>query len=433
MSAFSGGGAGGGGGGVFGGAPSQSGSGGGLLGAAPSSQPGATGGGLFGGASSQSAAGGGLFGGSTGSQNQQQNTGMTSGFGGPSLFGGNAQQTPGQQSSGGIFGNLSQSKPSTAPSLFAPSSQQQQPSLFGATSNIPPSSRPMFAGPLPGAITPGQNQPLQQPVPGVNIDVSQMRSTTRFNDLHSHLQEQIMQIDSLITAQTQAAAQVSAFLPSHGEALKFLPNDADYLTQRVDAVELALDNDSTAIAHQKSTLTSAARDASRVFRAAENLKLPPQFHYHIAGSIASGSPTAGNSAAPRVNAPALEGDDDDDDPLAPVDLIPFFSTCADELRERLRVYESQLSEVGAHMSAIEARVLAETEAALLRAGAQATGADGVEGSKDEQIRVLYAVLRDFEAAILKVAGHVGVAREGVLEVTGMLGGPPPASRLGSGN
>ena len=56
------------------------------------------------------------------------------------------------------------------------------------------------AKPLAGSLTLGQGSASQNNTqPGVKIDLSNLRPTTRFSDLHDDLKKQIETIDSFIT------------------------------------------------------------------------------------------------------------------------------------------------------------------------------------------------------------------------------------------
>lgn len=76
----------------------------------------------------------------------------------------------------------------------------------------------------------------------------------------------------------------------------------------------------------------------------------------------------------------------------------------------LKTYTGNMTEIELHLKGVEARTLQQIQQLLL-----SNGRDG-SGSQESLIQELSAVLRDFEAGILGVAGKVGAAREGVHEL-----------------
>ena len=74
-------------------------------------------------------------------------------------------------------------------------------------------------------------------------------------------------------------------------------------------------------------------------------------------------------------------------------------------------FKKNLTDVETYLSGLESNTNAQIEAARWSRGHEVNG-----GSTDDKIRELAGVLREFEAGIIGVAGKVGKAREGVLEV-----------------
>jgi nucleoporin p58/p45 len=80
-----------------------------------------------------------------------------------------------------------------------------------------------------GGLSLGQStNQQQQTVPGVRIDVTNIRGTTRFNDLHEDLQKQISFLDDFIQAQIQLKNDCDAIMPSHDSQLAQVPNDVEF-------------------------------------------------------------------------------------------------------------------------------------------------------------------------------------------------------------
>ncbi|KAI4153248.1 MAG: hypothetical protein LQ340_002434 [Diploschistes diacapsis] len=241
----------------------------------------------------------------------------------------------------------------------------------------------------------GQYTAAQQTVPGVRIDLSNLKPTTRFNDLHEGLQKEIESIDAFILKQMELQAECESVLPSVGERITHLPGDVKYCARKLDAYERALENDAAAIDSARDLVKSEVEDARLSFKAIHSLRVPAQFHRS----------SSWNAAA--VNAPkSLSAEDDKS-----ADLVSYFSKQADDMGRKLSGLTKSLREVESYLSSLEGHQSAQVQAARM-----SHGRDGGVRSADEQIRELASVLRDFEGGILGVAGKVGAAREGVQEL-----------------
>ncbi|KAK4142540.1 uncharacterized protein C8A04DRAFT_38194 [Dichotomopilus funicola] len=371
--------------------PQQQATTGGLFGtpAAATSQP-APAGSLFGGAAaatSQPAQAGGLFGGAATQQQQPQQQ---------------QQQQQQQPAAGGLFGGLGGStggmfgaKPAAASTAGG--------GLFGQ-------SQPQAAG-----LTLGQStQP--QVVPGVRIDLSNIKSTTRFNDLQETLQKEIAQLDDAIQKCIKDKEAVDAFLPSHGEQLSAIPTDVGFVTRKSEGAHAALSGDIRAI-HQLRGLVKEDADHARLsFKAIDNLKLPTQYHQaglwststrgvSSSGGVrpgATGGASGSGAGGPSGTAAA--------DAQSNTDLISFFTQTADEMGEMMKTFERNLGEIEVHLHGVQGSMLEQMQ----RAAAQSRTVN--QGGAEARVAELAAVLRDFEESILKVAGVVGGVKEGVTEL-----------------
>ncbi|KAJ2906323.1 putative nucleoporin nup49 protein [Zalerion maritima] len=337
---------------------------GGLFGASTMNQPArSTGGGLFGAASAQQPqqqqpqAGGSLFG-----NNPAQAAG-----GGGGLFGQsttqNTMQQQQQQRPGGAFGLSSQP-------------QQHQPSLgLGSSTNA--------------GLTMGQTN--TQTVPGVRIDVSNLRGTTRFNDLQEDLQKQIQMIDLGIQRAQSEKNELDAFMPAHGEQIDAIPNDVKFVARKYAGVDSALAGDANAISVVRGMVNEDAENAKLSFRAVDNLKLPSA--YHTQGLWRSGNMAGAGGEA---------------DAESQQDLVGFFSRAAGEMDDQLQRYTRNLAEIETHMSGVNAGLVEQIQKIM----ANKSNGGGINSTED-RLAELAAVLREFEESILQVAGKVGTAREGV--------------------
>lgn len=261
--------------------------------------------------------------------------------------------------------------------------------------------------PLAGSLTMGQGNQQQQTVPGTKIDLSNVRPTTRFADLHDELKKELENIDDFIRNQENLCTQCEAMMPAHSSNLSTIPPDVDLINSKLETVELALENDSRVIEQAKELEKGDRKDLERCMRVIENLRLPSQFHY--VGSSSS----YGRSRAAAQSPGEEEGYD--------VDLVSYFDREAAAMQETLEMYNGHLAEIEQHLRVVEASTMQQGQAMMAQRGA---------GSEDT-VRELADTLRGFEDGILGAAGLVGACREGVNElVLGKAGGDRGFSRSG---
>ncbi|RYC58393.1 hypothetical protein CHU98_g7811 [Xylaria longipes] len=358
-----------------------------LFASAASAQPQQSSGGLFG-AAPQTQTAGGLFGNANAAG--QANTGAT---GGSSLFGASLSNPsqPANNATGtgllgqatqprlGMFGGLGQYSQTQPNSLGQ--SQQQQPQQ----QQQPPAVG--LGGGLGFGLTMGQ--PNAQPtVPGVRIDVTNLKGTTRFNDLQEDLQKIVEQADNFIAEQVRRKQEVDSFMSGHREMLESIPDDVTFITRKYDGARNALESAAQSIEAARVLVNQDADNARLSFRAIDNLKLPQQ--YHTSGFWSPRQQASGNANA------ETDGQD----------LVGFFSKTADEMGEQMKKYERNLTEIELHMHGVSDNLVEQLQRMMATKNSASSGTD-------EKIQELVAVLRDFEQGILKVAGDVGSAREGM--------------------
>ncbi|KAI1748417.1 hypothetical protein F4782DRAFT_534391 [Xylaria castorea] len=323
----------------------------------------------------------------------QANTGAT---GGSSLFGGSLSNPsqPANNAAGssllgqatqprlGLFGSLGQ-QAQTQPTLGQSQQQQQQ------QQQQPQQQQPAvgLGGGLGFGLTMGQ--PNAQPtVPGVRIDVTNLKGTTRFNDLQEDLQKIVEQADNFIAEQVRRKQEVDSFMSGHREMLESIPDDVTFLTRKYDGARNALESAAQSIEAARVLVNQDADNARLSFRAIDNLKLPQQ--YHTSGFWSPRQQASGNANA------ETDGQD----------LVGFFSKTADEMGEQMKKYERNLTEIELHMHGVSDNLVEQLQRMMATKNSTSSGTD-------EKIQELVAVLRDFEQGILKVAGDVGSAREGM--------------------
>ena len=262
----------------------------------------------------------------------------------------------------------------------------------------PPPARKLF----PSQI--GQYTQQQQTVPGVRIlDVNQLRSTTRFNDLHEDLQKVIEQVDNFILGQIRCQEECAQHTDDIDQKCHQMPPDVDYCTKALDTMHQALENDADSIAAAKGLVKVGVADAKLVFKTVQGLKMPQQLHqgalWNTTGISQSGGPSF------------LE---EDAEGGASRNIIEYFSKQADEMTKTLDAYKRNIGQVEAYLKDIESNTMKQVEQIMFN-----RRQDSGEKSAEEQVRQLAAVLRDFEHGITGVATRLGGTRDKVQEI--MLG------------
>jgi nucleoporin p58/p45 len=252
---------------------------------------------------------------------------------------------------------------------------------------------------MAGSLTMGQGNPqTNNTQPGVKIDMSNLRPTTRFSDLHDDLKKQIESIDAFIRQQESFATQCEGMIGRHATDVESIKPDVDLIQNKIETVELALENDGAAIENAKELVQRDAGDLIRVARMAENLQLPQQYHY-------------GRSSRPSTT-------DDEYD----IDLVGYFGKQAEVMQQTLDTYTSHLAEIEAHLRVVEGSTVQQAH----QIAAQRSG--GRAGNSADNVRELAETLRGFESGILGAAGLVGSCREGVNElILGKIGNDPRES------
>ncbi|TLD38216.1 hypothetical protein E2P81_ATG03891 [Venturia nashicola] len=372
---------------------------------------GSTGGGLFGGANSATApattqTGGGLFGSGTATSAAPAS--------GTSVFGSGlaTSQAPAatSASSSSLFDNgglsLGASKPVAGTSLFGNNTTATQPvpastsgGMFGSGASTTNQQANTGSGFFGNSTQAPQGQ---QTMPAVRIDASNIKPTTRFSELHEEIQQQILAIDEIIQASIEKSLQCSQVMPQLGASIEGLPSDVELLETKLETVDGALSRDAQAVGASKEVINTDALDALKVFRAIENLKLPAQFHYSsIGGGFSNGSGSGEEEGS--------------------TDLLGYFNNTAKKLEKEVNDYQRVVLEVESHLRTVEGSAIEGIQKVVRRRQILA-GSNGQIGTnvqldtRKEGLRELAGTMRGFEEAVLRVAGRVGEAREGVVEL-----------------
>jgi nucleoporin p58/p45 len=281
--------------------------------------------------------------------------------------------------------------------------------LNAATSSQPPDPKPLFsslgagvgggggAGVGSGGGFSNSFNAQQTVIPTSKITTfDNIKSTTRFFELHEDIQRQLEQADQYIQTQTGYFGQIAAVMPGHSEHVNSVAPDVDLIQNQLDTVQLALEQDASDIGAIAWVVGKDVEDAEREYAAIQQLNLPQQYQYQYSGAIwPPQDSTGGNSSA----SPSTS--------FAQTDLLPYFEKRTDELAQRSGRYSKQIFEIEGHLRTVESNAVERTER-LLRIRS------GQDGSK-ERWAELVAAVRGFEEAVFRVAEQVGEARQGVID------------------
>lgn len=270
----------------------------------------------------------------------------------------------------------------------------------------------LFGSVTGGGLSLGQSTNQQQTIPGVRFDLSNVRGTTRFNDLQEDLQKEINKFDDFIQAQIQLKNECDAIMTAHDSQLAQVPTDVEFCRRKLIGVENAADSDVQAISLAQKLVKTDAESAKLSFKAIDNLKLPPQYH----NSNIWSSKSAVSSSQTQTNGDAEAQD-----------IVSFFSLTADEIASTLSSYEKHMIEIEQHLRNVEASSVSQQSEFLARKNGASLG-------QDDPIEQLTGALMEFESSLLGVASRVGGAREGLQSLQlGKFTGPPSAPRAGYRN
>ncbi|KAF3924084.1 hypothetical protein ABW21_db0209898 [Orbilia brochopaga] len=336
-------------GGLFGSSTTTSAPSGGLFGAtaaATTSTPAA--GGLFGGTAaaaapastglfgatpaSASTTTGGLFGASTATPG--------SGSGGTGLFGGATTSAPAATS---LFGSTP-AQPAASGSLLGGPANAYSGALFGGQSTQKPAQTGLFgqtAGQTPvggilGSSTAqqpqssmfGQQQTQQQQQPqAVDMNFSNMRGTTRYEELNGDVRSLLDYLDSYIQKSIGISNEISARSVDHKEAMESVDRDVEHVSRKLGFTTTFLNNDGHSIGQLHNASAQLVNTASLSTRTIDILRIPISQRSHYLSSHHTSNPE--------------------------YSLIPYFEEKTSELEGKTENFLSAIGEVEKTLEAVE--------------------------------------------------------------------------------
>lgn len=262
----------------------------------------------------------------------------------------------------------------------APTTQQQQGGLFGGGAQQQSNA---FGGTL-GGLNMGQQNQNQNSVPAVRVDPSNIRITTRYNDIHEQIQKEIEQQDEMILGVIKQANECAAILPAHGDQLELIPDNVEFLQRKIIGVQSNQDADVESVDKLSKEFDVDKANAKLSFDAIENLRLPQQYHQGMWNTAKQTSPSSTRPGEPAE------------------DIVNLFDQTAEEMGQTYKKNMNTLSDIEQHLNSLTAKMV------------QAGGNFG--NNQGHQNQELAENLRLFHDALVNVANKCGDARESVQKI-----------------
>ncbi|KAF3175088.1 Nucleoporin nup49/NSP49 (Nuclear pore protein nup49/NSP49) [Orbilia oligospora] len=294
-------------GGLFGSTPATTSAGGGLLSVPTATTAAPASSGLFGStATPQPAAGGGLFG--TGSATQPAASG---GLFGNSTAGGIGG---GGASAGGLFG---QQAPKPTPTLLSQPAAQPSTGLFGAS-----------AAQQPQASLFGQTQTQTQVQPqAVEMNFSNMRGTTRYEELHADVRSLLDFLDDYVQKAIGISQELGARSVTHKDAMESVEDDVEHVARKLGFATTFLNNDGHSIGQLHNASTQLINTATLSTRTIDILRLPMSQRSHYLSTHHTSNPE--------------------------YSLMPYFEEKSGELESKATHFLATVGEVEKTLEAVE--------------------------------------------------------------------------------
>jgi nucleoporin p58/p45 len=267
------------------------------------------------------------------------------------------------------------------------------------------------------------------------IDITHLRSTTKFDQLTPDLQKEIEAVDTLILNQINLASEVANLIPTVIAAGETLPNDTDFVSQKIEEVESGLGNDAEAIVTSRDgSIKKNENEAKCVFRAVDRLKMPRQYQQVSHGQNESfsggvyggaglsgwwnnpqtlrGSIRSGHAQGDRVQLPG----EDAEEIQGPKNLVELFNNRAIDMQAMIKSNKQLLGQIEDFVQGLEGKVGNKEQDLNDRLNYGQQNGNGAS-ERDQQIQELKMVFGEVHRSLYAVADMVGAARDDVAQLT----------------
>lgn len=291
-----------------------------------------------------------------------------------------------------------------------------------------PSGQPTSAPATTNAPTTASSQ--------AQIDLQHLRPTTKFDQLIPDLQKEIEALDTAILNQMRQASEVADLLPAVISAGEAIPDAVDFVSQKLDEVELGLENDAEAIVAVRDTdVKKGEGEAKCVFRAVDRLKVPRQYQVgHGLDESLNGSGVYGGgglsgwwnnpqtlrgsvrAAGAQGHTMQLPGEDVDESAQGPKTLIELFNGRVDEMDQLMKGNRELLREIEGFVEALEDKVISKERELNERVNYGERNGGVAMSEKEHQMQLLRFVFGEVQRNLYDVAGKIGSCRDDVTQL-----------------
>lgn len=268
------------------------------------------------------------------------------------------------------------------------------------------------------------------------IDLTHLRSTTKFDQLTPDLQKEIEAVDTLILNQMKLASEVADLLPTVVAAGETLPSGVDFVSQKLEEVEAGLGNDAEAIVGARDGgLKKNELEAKCVFRAVDRLKMPRQYQQiahsqteNLNGSgIYGGSGLSGWWNNPQTLKGSVRGghaqgdkvqlpDEDNEEVQGPKSLVELFNNRGDDMKRMIQDNRQLLSEIEDFVQGLEGKVVGKERELNDRFNYGDRNGAAIS-EREHQMQLLRYVFGEVQRSLYDVADKVGATRDDAAQLT----------------
>ncbi|KAI5290461.1 hypothetical protein KEM54_001496 [Ascosphaera aggregata] len=223
--------------------------------------------------------------------------------------------------------------------------------------------------------------------------------------------------------------EVSDLLPSIISQGGPIPHDVEFVENKLETLQEALELDAAGIEACRTTVETDAAEAKLAFRTIDTLLLPLQYQPTPGerwwSSTGSSQARPGHSLRSALGARhtllALPKDAEEDpseqNSAMPANLVEYVSRRAETMAQSADWFKTRLTDVELHIRDLEVSLTHQLNDAVARSrGGRDVAAMGYDPAQS-QVAELAGALEDIERAILSVAGRVGETKDQVNEIS----------------